>query len=39
MSMIGCPRLVKWVLGYSDFGGAKEKENINSRITEFLAGK
>ena len=37
--MVRCPQLVQWLLGYSDFGGPKERENIDNKIRAFLTGR
>lgn len=31
-----CPWLIKWVLGYREFDGDKEKENMDNGIKEYL---
>ena len=33
-----CPWLINWVLGYREFDGDKEKENMDNGIKEYLQG-
>lgn len=37
-SRYNCPWLIKWLLGYEDFGEDKDKENTDNKIKEYLQG-